>query len=135
MKNFLKDLLWLITLGLASGIAYLLPMLLFVWMYSWSHWVIVTFMVFALPTFIGILARLTGLVGGIPFRTIAGLVLACINIIYILVFSIHAVWTSLLYSNGWELSINIFATICYALMFLFALVLLIFKFLEYKNGY
>lgn len=99
-----------------SRMAYLLFMMLFAWIGTWPHWLIVVAIVMTCGAFYALFG-LAGMTSVIPFKTIAGVILACIDMVYQVYFSIHAVWTSLPYDDGWGMAINILATAVYTALY------------------
>ena len=136
MKNFLKDLGWLIILGLACGIIYQLPIIFFGWMCTWKAWVIALVLVFIGSGLLAIGVACGGGLGVIlTFRTPVGIVLACIIILKNLIFSIRACWTAKVepYTNK-EIVIFIFATIFFLAAYIEMGYALVSQYIDRKNN-
>ena len=118
MRDFIKDLFWLICLSLVCGLAYLLPMLLFAWSLTWPHWVLIVVFVFLFGTIHTLFSLLGSMIAALPLRTLLGKILASIVIVLNLSFSILAVWKSLPHNDGWGIAVDVYATYIYLVIFL-----------------
>jgi hypothetical protein len=113
MKKIFKTLLIAATYLAIGSIAYILLMMLFAWMASWWWFFIVVVGIGGISSIIG-LGQLMGVVGIFFADNWLGKGLAALITIYLLYFSINAVWTTDFFAeNAKEMTVKIIATITF----------------------
>ena len=134
MKNFLKDLLWLIVLGLGCGCVDLLFRLLCGWMFTWSSAVVAIALIVLVSSSFGIPYLCGAAVAALPFKTIVGVVLACLNTISYCVYSLRAVWVLMPPSGNKQIAICVYATLFFIIFYGMAIVMIISAYKDRREG-
>jgi hypothetical protein len=118
MKGFLKTIGFTGLYLLAGGIIYVLCMLLFAWMANWWWFFIIAVGIGGVSALIG-LGQIAGVFIAPILNNWLGKILLIAASIYLLYFSIHAVWTTdFLSSDAKEITVRIIGTIVFASTYL-----------------
>lgn len=114
LKDNLKSIGFAVLYLFAGNIVYLLLMLLFAWMASWWWLFIIIFGIGGIASILGF-SQIVGIFSIPLSANWLGRILAILITVYLLYFSINAVWTTdFLAENAKEIVVKIIATIVFA---------------------